>query len=417
MTELCRNPAVQYALSAYLMKFKRNEYKDGLAHNYYCAFLLGKGFLMNCKRSVVPLAALLLFLTPILVHADSIDDYVQAEMQKRRLPAVAVVVIRDGKVIKQQAYGLASVELSVAAANETVFQIASITKTFAATAVMTLVEEGKVSLDGKVRTILPSLPIAWRNVTVRHLLTHTSGLPDAAVDDDTGAVIANTRAEALKKLSRLPVTGKPGARWSYNETGYVLLGMIIEKVSGLSFEDFMSQRFFRPLNMTRTRFGDSKQVIAGRASTYTRYERETDRKVSREGLWTYQYLYPSYMYAGAGLNTSIIDLAKWDIALSEGRILRPSTLNEMWQAVRLSNGSVFRFGNTTLGYGSGWMVDDSPGHKAVGHSGGDSAAYIRYLNDKLSVIVLTNCQGADPDSLVGGIAALYIPALAGEGVR
>ena len=115
---------------------------------------------------------------------------------------------------------------------------------------------------------------------------------------------------------------------------------------------------------------------------------------------------------GAGLNTSIIDLAKWDIALSEGRILKAPTLNEMWRAVKLNNGAVFRFDSSTLGYGSGWMVDDHPGHKAVGHSGGDSTAYIHYLDDKLSVIVLTNCQGADPDSLVSGVAALYIPALA-----
>lgn len=120
------------------------------------------------------------------------------------------------------------------------------------------------------------------------------------------------------------------------------------------------------------------------------------------------------MYAGAGLNSSAIDLAKWDIALSEGKILKPSTLNEMWRAVKLKDGTVFRL-HESLGYGKGWMVHDRPGHKAVGHSGGDSTAYVRFLDDKVSVIILTNCQGADPDSLAFGVAALYVPGLAQEG--
>lgn len=345
-------------------------------------------------------------------RADGVDDYVRAEMKKRHLPAVAVVVIREGKVVKQQAYGLANVELNVPAGEETLFQLASTTKAFTATAVMSLVEEGKLSLDESVRRILPGLPLAWNGVTVRHLLTHTSGLPDVVVNEDSDEVIAETRPEALRKLARMPLRSRPGAKWSYNQTGYVLLGMIIEKVSGVSYEEFMARRFFGPLGMTHTRFGDDREVVAGRASMYTRYARQTDRKVSPAGLWTYRNLYPSYLYMAAGLNTTVGDLAEWDIAMTEGRILKPATLAEMWRPVRLNDGKVFLLDNKTLGYGCGWLVDERPGHKVVGHTGSDATAYLRFLDDHLTVVVLTNCQGAEPDDLAFGVAALYVPALA-----
>src|ERR1041385_3999937 len=337
-------------------------------------------------------------------RADGVDDYVRSEMKKRHLPAVAVVVIREGRVVKEKAYGLANVELNVPASEETLFQIASTTKALTATAIMSLIEEGKFSLDERVRNILPGLPLAWNGVTVRHLLTHTSGLPDVVLSEDSDEVIAQTRPEALRKLARMPMRSRPGAKWAYNQTGYMLLGMIIEKVSGVGFEEFMAQRFFRPLGMTHTRFGDDRQVVAGRASMYTRYERQTDEKGSAAGLWAFRTLYPPYLYRAAGLNTTVGDMAKWDIAMTEGRILKPPTLEEMWRPVRLSDGKVFRLDDKTLGYGCGWLVDERPGHKSVGHTGSDATAYMRFLDDKLSVVILTNCQGAEPDALAFGVA-------------
>lgn len=208
---------------------------------------------MNCQGPF-RVGVWLVLLFPVWAQTDNVDDFIQAEMQKRHLPAVAIAVVRDGKIVKQRGYGLANVELNVAASDETVFYLASITKIFTATAVMTLVEEGKISLADRVRKLLPTLPVAWDNIRVRHLLTHTSGLPDTVLNDDTGEVIANTRAEALRKLARVPLLNRPGAKWSYNETGYVLLGMVIEKVSGLSLTEFLSRRFFCPLNMVQTHF-------------------------------------------------------------------------------------------------------------------------------------------------------------------
>ncbi|MBV9926315.1 MAG: beta-lactamase family protein [Acidobacteria bacterium] len=364
---------------------------------------------MNFKLRLPCVAVFGLFACA-LARGDEVDDYVRAEMSKRHIPGAAVLVVRDGRVLKREAYGLANVELNVPAGEETLFQVASLTKAFTAVAVLSLAEEGKFSLDERVRRILPQLPASWGAVTVRQLLSHTSGLPDVSVSEATDEVIAETRPEALRKLARMPFKSRPGAKWSYNETGYVLLGMIIERVSGFGFEEFMARRFFRPLGMTRTVFGDDRAVVPGRASMYTRYVRQTDDGPTPDGLWTHRNLYPAYTYMGAGLNTTVVDLAKWDAALSEGRLLKPASLAEMWRPVRLNDGKVFRL-EKTLGYGLGWEIYERPGHRAVGHSGSDAVSYMRFPDDRLSVAVLTNCQGADPDSLVFGVAALYVPAL------
>lgn len=363
---------------------------------------------------LLSLALFLVLLMPTAAQPDEVDRYVEKEMQKRRIPGLALAVIRDGKVVKQKAFGLANVELNVPATPGTVYQIASTTKTFTATAVMKLVEEGKLSLNDSVTKWLPELPAAWGGVTVRHCLTHTSGLPDLVLDQCTAKTIAETREEVLKKLAGMPVLNKPGETWGYNQTGYMLLGMIVEKISGLSFEEFLRQRFFQPLGMTSTRYGDSREIIPGRASLYTKIEscRGNEPKLG-DKLYSANpaYLYPSFMHTAAGINTTVGDLVKWNVALDEERVLKQATLDQMWSATRLMDGTVFRFGGTA-GYAHGWVLDDQAGHRSVGHSGGASTAYWRFLDDKLTVIVLTNCQGIDPDSLARSVAALYIPELA-----
>lgn len=347
--------------------------------------------------------------------AHEVDDYVEREMKKRRIPGLSLAVLRGGQPLVRQAYGLASVELGVPATVDTVYQLASTTKIFTGTAVMLLVEESKLSLDDRVTKLLPGLPPAWRDITVRHCLTHTSGLPDVVLSDDTDEVIADTLDGALKKLAAMPLASKPGEKWEYNQTGYVLLGMIIEKISGLTFEEFLADRFFRPLGMNATGFGDSTEIVPHRSSLYSLYVLRDKKLVdSPDKVHAAQFLYPAYTYTGAGLNTTIGDMAKWDAALSAGKVLKPATLDAMWTATKLNDGTTFRLEGSTLGYGGGWLVDDTPGHKSVGHTGGAATAYIRYLDDKLSVIVLTNCQGARPEELAQGVAALYAPALAEE---
>jgi CubicO group peptidase (beta-lactamase class C family) len=347
-------------------------------------------------------------------QADRVDQYIEAEMQKRRIPGLALAVIRDGKVIKEKAYGLANIELNVPASKDTIYQIASNTKTFTAAAVMLLVEEGKLSLDDKVTRLLPGLPGAWNDVSVRHCLTHTSGLPDLFSSPCDFEPVAPTWNEAMKILASRPLVSKPGETWSYNQTGYVLIGMIIEKITGMKFEEYLRQRFFLPLGMTSTRFGDYKEIVARRASVYTALEicRDGIFKLSRDKIYNAQpeYIYPDYMATAAGINSTAADMAKWSLALDSGRVLKQSSLEQMWTAIKLNDGKLFRFGGTA-GFALGWQIDERPGHRSAGFSGGGSTAYAKYLDDRMTVIVLTNLQGSNPDSLVKGVAALYIPEL------
>lgn len=374
----------------------------------------------KAARLLLLSAALLVSLAPCagarVPPAREVDAYVRREMRRRHIPGLSLAVLRDGRVIKRKGYGLASVELGVSATADTVYQLASTTKVFTGAAVMLLAEEGKLSPEDPVTKLLPELPAAWSGVTVRHCATHTSGLPDAALSDETDEVIAPTRAEALRKLAALPFVGRPGERWEYNQTGFVLLGMIIERLSGLSFEEFLARRFFRPLGMSRTSFGDSADVVPWRSTLYTRYVLEGGKLVDAPDRRprTTEFRYPVYLHPGAGLNSTAADMAKWDAALSAGRVLKRSTLASMWTAAKLGDGRVFRFDESTMGYGAGWLVDDAPGHRSAGHSGGDATAYIHFIDDRLSVVVLTNYQGAAPDEIAGGVAALYVPALGDE---
>ncbi|NOT30454.1 MAG: beta-lactamase family protein, partial [Planctomycetes bacterium] len=179
---------------------------------------------------------------PRRTRADAIDQVIEATMRSDDLPSVALVVGCAGKILKQAAYGEASLELHVPATPQTVYPIASATKAFTSTAIFLLVREGKFSLEDSLTELLPGLLPAWLEVTPRHLLTHTSGLPDIASTPGREPLIAATREEALAKVCALPLAFAAGARWSYNQTNYMLLLMLVETYGELPFESFMSRR-------------------------------------------------------------------------------------------------------------------------------------------------------------------------------
>ena len=349
---------------------------------------------ISCKFRFLCLAAFLLFVS-LSARADEVDNFVKRTMQERHIPSVSIAVIKNGKIIKQKAYGTANIEQNVLATTQTIYQMASATKTLTGTAVMSLAEEGKLSLDQKISSLLPNVPSSWSGITVRQLLNHTSGIPDVFSDIKTGTYLADDRDELVKKLFALPLVSQPGENWAYDQSGYLLAGMIIEKVSGMPFEKFVAERFFRPLGITSASFGDYKEVVKNRA-TYYREENGILRH--------YWFRFPTFLHTAAGLNITAGDLAKFDIALSTGKIIKTSSMTEMYAPAKLNNGQ-------TYDYGLGWAIHKRSSHSSVGHSGGFSAAYERFLDDKLTVIVLSNLSGADPDSIVTGIAAVYIPTL------
>jgi len=343
--------------------------------------------------------------------ADPIDSYIQTAMQQQHIPGLTLAVVQAGVLLKQQSYGLASLELNVPTTVTTVYNIASVMKMFTGTAIMILIEAGQLALTDPVGTILPDLPPSWHEITIYHLLTHTSGLPDVT-EPVYGMFIADTRDEALRLLAARPLLSRPGDIWRYNQTGYVLLGMVIETLTGLPFDAFLTERFFRPLGMSATSFGDYNEIIRGRTTLYTRLEiRDNTLIPNPDKLWTFQYRCPAYAYPCAGLNTTVDDLVKWDAALSAGSILPPLGLEMLWSPVRLNDGTAGGIAGSVFRYGCGWMVVDRPGQRWVGHEGGAASVYGRYLTDQLSIIVLTNCQGAEPITLLEGVAAHYLPSV------
>jgi CubicO group peptidase (beta-lactamase class C family) len=326
-----------------------------------------------------------------------VDDLIRREMIRYHMPGLSVAVVRDGKLMLAKGYGLANVEWSVPATKDTAYQLASASKLFAATAIMTLVEEGRLSLDEKASEVLPNLPPAWRAITVRHLLSHTAGTPNYFELPRWGPLGREAQAklsadEAIEIAAEAPLAFSPGEQFSYNQTGYVMLGRIIEKLTGKSYPQFLRERFFQPLGMTASSFGNSQAVIPRRAESYRRDDDRLQRFVTN---------YEPFTYPGAGLNASVVDLAKFDIALSSGKLLRRATLEEMWAPIRLKNGS-------THDYGLGWSVDEYAGYPSVGHEGGGCAWYARFEKHRLTVIMLTNLFGARAEALVGKIAAYYL---------
>jgi D-alanyl-D-alanine carboxypeptidase len=330
-----------------------------------------------------------------------IDDYVSAVMKKRHIPGVSIAIVKDGKLVEAKGYGLANVELSVPATEKTVYQLASVTKQFTATAIMMLAEAGKLGLEDRISKDLPDLPAAWKEVTIRQLLNHTSGIKSYTSVKDFFKTARKdyTHREILDLVAKEPLEFPSGEKWNYSNTGYFLLGMIIEKVAGTTYGEFLEGRIFKPLGMTQTRVNDLRAIIPGRAQGY-----EWNGKALRNG----EYVSPTQPFAAGMLVSSVGDLVKWDAALASEKLLKKSTLESMWAPSPLSKGSPAE-------YGLGWQVKPVNGHRLVSHGGGIpgfSTQISRFLDDRLTVIVLTNAEGGHATSMAQGIASRVLPALA-----
>jgi CubicO group peptidase (beta-lactamase class C family) len=311
------------------------------------------------------------------------------------------------RLTSQKAYGVANVELNVPMRMDDAFLVLSITKVFVATAAFLLVEDGKLHLDDKITQIIPELPSAWSEITVLHCLSHSSGIPDIVRYRPGGFQwLAGTEEEALKLLSPMPLEHKPGEKSGYNGTEFLIVKMIVEKVSGMRLQDFLAKRIFEPLHLESARYGDTLDIIPGRVSLYDAYTPSVDRSVafdrwddlvvSKDKIWNYRVPYPEWLYGAAGLNISALDLAKFDAALSEGRLLSKHALEQMWTPYRLTDGTLGRFT-------AGWMTRIWNGHRMVFHLGGDLAIYARLVDEGVSVIWLTNLDPSNPYEVVSGI--------------
>lgn len=331
---------------------------------------------------------------------DAIDQYVRSEMEKHHIPGLALLVSQDGRPVRTQGYGMANVELQVAVKPETLFQSGSVGKQFTATAVMMLVEEGKVSLDDPITRFFPGAPATWKQVKVRHLLSHTAGFKDYPQDFNFRKDY--TEDEILTIIEGIPLAFTPGTKWSYSNLGYATLGILIHKVTGKFYGDFLRKRIFQPLDMTTTRIISEADIIPNRAAGY--------RLVKGE-LKNQEWVAPMINTTADGsLYFSILDLAKWDAALYTEKLLKRSSLEEMWTVAQLSDGQP-----NSGHYGFGWFLENKNGHRVIGHGGswqGFKTHISRYVDDKLTVVVLINQADAEPGPIADQAAEMY---LAGKG--
>lgn len=328
--------------------------------------------------------------------APAVTAYVSAEMQRQHIPGLSLLVVQRGKIIRADGFGLSNVELQVPVQPETVFQSGSVGKQFTATAVMMLVEEGKLSLDDPLTKFFHDAPAAWNEVTVRQLLSHTGGFGDYPKNFDFRKDW--TEEELLKRVESIPLGYKPGTRWAYSNLGYLTLGILIHRVTGKFYGDFLEERIFRPLEMTSTRIISEADIVLNRAAGY--------RLVKGE-LKNQEWVSPALNTTADGsLYFNIVDLAKWDAALYTEKLLKRSSLDLMWTPVKLKGGLA-----NPGHYGFGWFIDERSGHLCIHHDGawqGFKTAIDRYVDDQLTVVVLANLAEAEPGKISRHVAEMYL---------
>lgn len=328
-----------------------------------------------------------------LAYADRVDAYIKSQMQEHRIPGLTIKIIQDGKLVKTAAYGLANLELNVLTKPEMVFEIGSISKQFTAAGILLLAQEGKLSVEDKISKYLKDTPEAWRNVTIRHLLTHTSGIKSYTGLDGFQVWRHLTQAQFIRAIGAQPMEFQPGDSWKYCNTGFNLLGYIIENVSGMNYWDFMGQRVFQPLGMHATTNRLLSRVIPNRAAGYE----QTNR------VWINRDCDLTDVFAAGAVASTVGDLAKWNASLDGERILTAASKERMWTPVKLNDGKAQK-------YGFGWFLDTVEGHKNIGHGGltsGFSASIQRFPDDKLTVIILTNTDEDVATRLARKIATFF----------
>ena len=326
----------------------------------------------------------------------AVTKYVKAEMQRQHIPGLSLLIVGKGKTLRAGGFGLANVELQVPAKAETVYQSGSVGKQFTATAVMMLVEEGKIGLDDPLTKYFQDAPASWNEITVRELLSHTGGFGDYPKKFDFRKDW--TEDELIKVVEGIPLAYPPGTKWDYSNLGFLTLGVLIHRVTGQFYGDFLEQRIFHPLGMNTTRIISEADIIPNRAAGY--------RLVKGE-LKNQEWVAPALNTTADGsLYFTILDLAKWDAALYTETLLKKSSLDQMWTVAKLKNGEPNK-GN----YGFGWFVEQRNGHRCIHHDGawqGFETAIDRYVDDQLTVVALSNLSGAQPGKITQHIAEMYL---------
>lgn len=327
----------------------------------------------------------------------SVDSLVSSEIQRQKFPGLSVVVVRDGKIDYVKGYGLANIEHKVAVKPETIFQSGSVGKQFTAFAIMLLVEDGKISLSDKLTKFFPDAPASWDSITLENLLTHTAGFGE--YKDDFNYRDDYTEDSLLNIIKKIPLQFTAGDKSEYSNTGYVTLGIIISKVTGKFYGDFLKQRIFDPLGMATARIISEQEIVPNRAAGY----RLADGEIKNQ-----EWVSPSINTTADGsLYVTALDMAKWEAGLNAGSLLKKESYEKIWSPARLNDGS-------TYPYGFGWWIDSVQGKQILEHNGtwqGFESTFKRYPEKKTAVIVLANMRRTNTNRIATRILELYQPEL------
>ncbi len=325
-------------------------------------------------------------------------DKILQEQYKPDGPGAAVLVAKKGQIVYHKAFGMANLELDVPLKVDHVFRIGSVTKQFTAAAILQLAEQGKISLQDDLTKFIPDYPTQGKKITVEQLLNHTSGIKsytDMQEWDDATRRKDFTPAALIDYFKNQPMDFEPGAKWEYNNSGYILLGYIIEKVSGQTYAEYVTEHFFKPLGMKNSYYGDVEPVIKNRAAGYS--QADVEGKYANA-----PYLSMTQPYAAGSLLSTVEDLYTWTKALHGGKVIQPESLKKATTSCILPDG-------TNTNYGYGLSMHNLLGSPTVEHSGGIHGflSDLVYLpKEDVCVAILTNCTCAPPNDAANRIAAL-----------
>lgn len=325
--------------------------------------------------------------------ADPVDAAVLATMRAAHIPGASVAVVKNGKVVKLQGYGLADVEQSVPATPQTIYQSGSMGKQFTAMAVVMLAEAHALSLDDPITKYLGDRNPQWRRVTIRHLLTHTGGISSAALDD-ADTTQDSTDTELLDAIAAQKLDFPPGTQWKYSNCGYELLGMIVKKASGQFYGDYLRDRVWRPLGMNATRIIDLRGIVPHRAPGYV-----WERGRLRNQPYVAQFWNTT---ADGAMYVDAEDMAAWAIALDARRLVSPASYGQIYAPVRLADGS-------TYPYGFGWSIDKDATGRIYDHEGvwqGFTGYITRHVDAGVDAVVLTNLGDSDDGDLDAAVVKI-----------
>lgn len=350
-------------------------------------------------KKILPIILVLFFAQATIAQNLSKEfDALMSEVFKADGPGAVALVVKGDRVLYRKAFGMANLELDVKMKPENIFRIGSITKQFTASAILKLRDEGKLNLDDDITKYLKDYPTHGHQITIRHLLTHTSGIKSYTGMKEWDEEVRKkdfTPEELIEFFKYQPMDFKPGEEFRYNNSAYIILGHIIEIVSGKSYEEYIDSTFFKPLEMSNSYYGSPSRIIKDRAYGY---DKRDDKFINAD------YLSMTQPYAGGSLLSTVDDLYKWYRAVMEDKVISKTSRIEAHSTYKLNNGE-------KTGYGFGWSIGNIQGSPMIGHGGGINgflASSMFLPEEELFIAVFSNCNCNPPGGIATKMAALAI---------